>query len=205
MKLTPPSLSSYDQKTGRIVYEDMTALHDRQTMSLWGFTDWQWLFNLRALVKTVYKSPTIPLLSRLVSGWRIPQQLPQMPCLASWLDWLVIWVGNEFMTRESDCSFAGEDAWKKDVLASVVANRLSGVLLLGLGDFRLNFRETTPPLRDSVGEIIQFLLLDSNSLFQRIELSALVVDIVAQGFQFIAVVIISLLDTIPLCIKLAVL
>lgn len=133
MKLTPPSLSSYDQKTGRIVYEDMTALHDRQTMSLWGFTDWQWLFNLRALVKTVYKSPTIPLLSRLVSGWRIPQQLPQMPCLASWLDWLVIWVGNEFMTRESDCSFAGEDAWKKDVLASVVANRLSGVLLLGLG------------------------------------------------------------------------
>ncbi len=133
MKLTPPSMSSYDKETGKIVYEDMTALHDRQTMSLWGFTDWQWLFNLRALVKTVYKSPTIPLLSRLVSGWRIPQQLPQMPCLASWLDWLVVWVANEFMKEGRPCNFRGEDAWKKDVLASVVANRLSGVLLLGLG------------------------------------------------------------------------
>ncbi len=135
----PPSRSVYDRREDKISYEDTTALHERQTMSLWGFTDWQWLFNLRALVKTVYKSPTIPLLARAVAGWRIPQQLPQMPCLASWLDWLVVWCTQQFMLStdteqaEQQTVFAGEEAWKNDVLTSIVANRINGVLLLGLG------------------------------------------------------------------------
>lgn len=132
-KNMPPSRSTYDRKEGRITYEDTSALHERQTMSVWSFTDWQWLFNLRALVRTVYKSPTIPLLARTVAGWRIPQQLPQMPCLASWLDWLVVWCTNEFMLSKDKRRFRGREAWKNDVLTSLVTNRISGALLLGVG------------------------------------------------------------------------
>ncbi len=124
---TPPPETHCNARTGAVVYEDMTALRERQNMSLWSFTDWQWLLNLRAVVKAVYKAPTIPLLTRLVSGWRVPTQLPQMPHILAWLDWLAVWCIHEFMEG------ASAPGWKQEVIEYLATARNSGLLILGLG------------------------------------------------------------------------
>ncbi len=124
---TPPPETHCNPGTGAVVYEDMTALRERQNMSLWSFTDWQWLLNLRAVVKAVYKAPTIPLLTRLVSGWRIPTQLPQMPHILAWLDWLAVWCIHEFIEGES------APGWKQEAIEYLATARNSGLLILGLG------------------------------------------------------------------------
>ncbi|MDO5538251.1 MAG: hypothetical protein Q4F72_12085, partial [Desulfovibrionaceae bacterium] len=122
----PPSGTHRDPETGEIAYEDMTSLRDRQALSLWSFTDWQWLHNLRVLVKTNYRTPTIPLLSRMAAGWRIPNQLPQMPHILAWVDWLAGWCEKEFLEG------VPAPGWKQNIIDQVVASRNQTLLLLGL-------------------------------------------------------------------------
>lgn len=122
----PAPGTSWDPKSGAVTFEDMTSLRDRQTMSLWNYTDWQWLLNLRAMVKATYKAPTIPLLSRLVSGWQLPSQLPQMPDILAWLDWLKEWCRREFTEDGKD------RGWKGEVVRQIAASANNGLLLLGL-------------------------------------------------------------------------
>ena len=123
----PPSGTKLDPKTGTITYEDVKYLRERQELSLWTFTDWQWLHNLRAMVKATYKAPTTPLLSRLTAWWRIPSQLPQMPHILAWVDWLAVWCTHEFIEGTP------AEGWKQDIIEQLVVSRNSCLLLLGIG------------------------------------------------------------------------
>ncbi len=123
----PPSGTSIDPETGDITYENVTYLRERQEMSLWTFTDWQWLHNLRAMVKATYKAPTTPLLSRLTAWWRVPSQLPQMPHILAWVDWLAVWCTHEFIEGTP------AEGWKQDIIEQMAVSRNSCLLLLGIG------------------------------------------------------------------------
>ena len=123
----PPSGTKYDARAQQAVYETASSLRERQALSLWPFTDWQWLHNLRAMVKTTYKAPTTPLLSRLTAWWRIPSQLPQMPNILAWIDWLSVWCAHEFIEGTP------AEGWKQDIIEQLVTSRNSCLLILGLG------------------------------------------------------------------------
>ncbi len=123
----PPTGTVLEPGTGKIRYEDVTSLRERQAMSLWSFTEWQWLHNLRAVVKSVYKPPTIPLLSRLTAWWRVPSQLPQMPHILAWIDWISVWCAHEFLEGEP------APGWKQTIVEQLVMTRNTALLLLGLG------------------------------------------------------------------------
>ncbi len=125
------SKSHFDKATGNIVFEDNLALQEKQSLSLWNYTDWQWLFNLRAIIKTSYRAPTLPLISRLVAEWQLPQQLPQMPPLSEWLDGLRLWCVKTFLDEKTPIPEDRE--WIRGVVAGIVANKHNGVLLLGRG------------------------------------------------------------------------
>ncbi len=127
MHRIPPSGTYRDPETGVVHYEDVTSLRERQTLSLWSFTEWQWLHNLRAVVRSVYKPPTIPLLSRLAAGWRLPSQLPQMPDILVWADWVAVWLVREFIKGTP------APGWKQLIVEDMVACRNTILLLLGLG------------------------------------------------------------------------
>ena len=131
LKMAGGTKSHYDKDTGQIIFEDNLSLQEKQSLSLWNYTDWQWLFNLRAIIKTSYRAPTLPLIARLVAGWRVPQQLPQMPSLSEWLDSLRLWCVKTFLDQKT--AFPEDRPWMKGVVESFIANRNLGVLLLGRG------------------------------------------------------------------------